>query len=204
MSDSVLKPQLWTERPVAETMAVYADWARRYDDDVTARGYHTPGRVAEALLRHLPLGDDPVLDFGCGTGLSGLALKVRGVPVIHGTDMSPEMVARAEPKGIYDRLWVSDPGVLDVPQGTLQAIVATGVVSLGAAPAETMDILIDALTPGGLLAMSFNDPTLAHGGYDAHLDTQLQAGRLDLIERAHGPHLDDVPMGSDVMVLRRR
>lgn len=159
--------------------------------------------MAAALVRHLPEGTAPVLDFGCGTGLSGMALRALGITPLLGTDVSPEMVAQADPKGIYDKLWVSPPGALDVAPGDLRAIVAAGVVSLGAAPADTMDLLIDALAPGGLLALSFNDPTLAHGGYDARLDTHLEAGRVILLEREHGPHLDDIPMGSDVLVLRR-
>ncbi len=202
MTGTVLKPQLWTERPVEETLAVYTDWAAQYDADVEARGYHTPARVAEMLARHIG-GTGPILDFGCGTGLSGVALRALGLEPVHGTDITPAMVDIAEPKGIYEKLWVSEPGVLDVPAGLYRAIIATGVVSLGAAPAETMDLLFDALGPGGLLAMSFNDPTLAHGGYDAHLQSHIDAGTVRVLERAHGPHLDDVPMGSDVMVIAK-
>ncbi|MEL6168472.1 MAG: methyltransferase domain-containing protein [Pseudomonadota bacterium] len=201
--EGVLKPALWTERPVEETVAVYTDWAATYEAEVSARGYHTPARLAAALAAVLEDDGRPVLDFGCGTGLSGTALRAAGIVPVHGTDIVEAMVAEARPKGIYDRLWTEEAGGLDVEPGAYRAIVATGVVSLGAAPAETMDYLIDALAPGDLLAMSFNDPTLSHGGYDARLDTYLDTGRLRMLSREHGPHLDDVGMGSDVMVLAR-
>lgn len=201
MSD-VLKPQLWTERPVDETRAVYAGWADQYDADLAGRGYHTPRRLAGMLARHLPKDPRPVLDFGCGTGLSGLALRSAGIAPLHGTDITPEMLAQAEPKRIYDMLWHSAPGATFEP-GTYRAIAAIGVISLGAAPPEAMDPLIEALLPGDLLAMSFNDKTLEHGTYDAHLQTQLDAGRVAILDREHGPHLDDVSMGSDVIILSR-
>ncbi len=200
---SVLNPQLWVERSVEDTQAVYTDWASRYDAEVQGRGYHSPRRIAEALARHLQVSDKPVLDFGCGTGLSGLALRAAGFALLHGTDINEAMIAQAQPRGIYDKLWVSPPGTLDIEANDYGAIVATGVISLGAAPPETLDMLADKLPSGAMLALSFNDPTLEHGGFDAALQMQLDAGSLNLIERTHGPHLDDVKMGSDVIVLQK-
>lgn len=198
-----LTPGLWTERPVDETMAVYDAWAATYEAEVSARGYRTPGRVARALAAHLPEGIRPVLDFGCGTGLSGLALLREGIGPVHGTDIVEAMVAEARQKDIYEKLWTGQPGVRPADPGVYRALVATGVVSLGAAPPETMDLLVDALAPGDVLAMSFNDPTLEHGGYDDRLGDHVEAGSLRTVFREHGPHLDDVGMGSDVIVLER-
>lgn len=198
-----MRPQLWTERPVEDTMVVYTDWAESYDADVGGKGYHTPGRIAAALAQHLSDKSALILDFGCGTGLSGTALRAAGFDNLHGTDITPAMVDLAGPKGIYRKLWVSVPGELDASPGQYSAIVAAGVVSLGAAPPETMDMLINALSPGGLLAMSFNDPTLADGRFQTQLETHLAAGRIKTLFRAHGPHLDDMEMCSDVMVLTR-
>lgn len=203
MTKDVLKPQLWVERSVEETVDVYTDWAANYDAEVSGRGYQTPKRIALALAPLLASDLRPVLDFGCGTGLSGTALRAAGIEPLHGTDITPAMIEEAKPKNIYSELWVSEPGTLKAEPGQYRAIVAAGVVSLGAAPPETMDHIVDALAPGDLLAMSFNDPTLAHGGFDAHLDTHLSAGRLEMLFREHGPHLDDVGMKSDVMILKR-
>ncbi|MBT8416482.1 MAG: methyltransferase domain-containing protein, partial [Silicimonas sp.] len=101
---------LWTRHTVDETRDIYANWAESYDQDVTEWGYATPGRIAMALRRSGANPDKPVLDFGCGTGLSGLALKATGFAQIDGTDISPEMIAKAEARGIYQHLWLSDPG----------------------------------------------------------------------------------------------
>lgn len=203
MAKDPLKPQLWTERSVDETIEVYRDWADTYDSDLAKRGYHTPARIADMLAPHLEGNSRPVLDFGCGTGVSGAALTSRGIGPLHGTDITDSMVEIAKRKGLYEKLWVGVPGDRPAEPGTYAAIVAAGVVSLGAAPAETLDTLVDALAPGDLLALSFNDPTLAHGGYDARLDGLIDAGRIEILERTHGPHLDDLEMGSDVILLRR-
>lgn len=203
MTDKNLRPDLWTERSIADTQDLYTDWAARYDADLGARGYHTPTRLAEALAPFLSADDErPILDFGCGTGLSGLALRAAGLGPLHGTDITPAMIDEAESKAIYDRLWVSQPGALDAEPGRYRAITAIGVISLGAAPPETLDLVVAALGAGDLLALSFNDPTRAHGGYDAQLNTHLEAGRLSTLARQHGPHLDESGMGSDVIILR--
>ncbi len=197
-----MQPQLWTPRPVAETVEVYRDWAATYDADVTGKGYHTPARIARALAGHLPPGR-PILDFGCGTGLSGAALKAAGLGPIDGTDITDAMVDRARDKGIYRTLRVGEPGAVPAEPGRYDAIVAAGVISLGAAPPETLDLLIAALGPGGLIALSFNDPTLEDGSYDNRLSALLDSGVVLLLSRDHGPHLDDMEMGSDVILLRR-
>lgn len=202
MTADPMKPQLWTPRPVEETVQVYRDWAETYDDDVGGRGYETPGRLASLLQASLAPAA-PILDFGCGTGVSGAALKAAGFATIDGTDITDAMVEKARAKDIYRRLWVGEPGAVPARPGDYDAIVAAGVISLGAAPPETLDQLIEATAPGAFIALSFNDPTLADGSYDAHLEGCIAAGRVATVARAHGPHLRDMKMGSDVILLRR-
>ena len=200
--NDVLRPALWTPRPVEETIAVYADWAKTYDADVTARGYRTPGRLAKALAEYLPP-DAAILDFGCGTGIGGMALKAAGFTTLDGTDVTAEMLEKAAATGIYRKTWLSVPGELSFGKAAYRAIVAVGVISLGAAPAETLAPLVAKLGSGGLLALSYNDPTLADDSYANALAAEIGAGHVEVIFREHGPHLEDVGMGSDIIILRR-
>ncbi len=202
MSKDNFDPKLWTPRSVEETQAIYRDWASTYDDDVLKSGYVTPMRIATALAKHAGLGM-PVLDFGCGTGLSGQALIDAGFTTVDGTDINPEMLELAKGKAIYRKLWKSEPDEAPVDVGAYQTIIATGVVSLGAAPPETLDMLLNLLPSQGLLALSFNDPTLAHESYTSKLDGILEDGSASMIEREHGPHLPEKGMGSEVIVLRK-
>ena len=49
-----------------------------------------------------------VLDLACGTGRIGAWLRAQGVRRRDGLDFTPEMLARAEAKGIYDRVILAD------------------------------------------------------------------------------------------------
>lgn len=198
----VLRPSLWTHRPVAETLSVYADWADNYDADVESRGYRTPDRLAEALAAHVASGVE-ILDFGCGTGIGGAALRRAGFDTIDGTDVTAEMLEKAKARGIYRKTWHSSPEDMGFATGTYPVIVAVGVISLGAAPPAILPALVAKLSSGGLLALSFNDPTLEDESYADVLDAEVAQGHVAVIFREHGAHLDTVGMGSDVMILRR-
>ena len=82
-------------------------------------------------------------------------------------------------------------------------IVVAGVVSLGAAPPETLSILVDHLTATGLTASSLNHPTLAGGIYGQILDNKMGLGHISLVSRENGPHLQQQKIGSDVIMLKR-
>ncbi len=203
MTDKTLKQALWVPRPVEETLQIYADWANTYDKDVLEAGYATPHRIAQALAQFA--GPDAlVLDFGCGTGLSGMALQNQGLVHVDGMDISAEMLDIAYSRQIYRDLWQATPGEMtNVEKGIYSAIVATGVISLGAAPPETLSLCLSCLDPGGLMALSFNDPTIEDGSYDAALTAVIDAGIAKVVFREHGPHLPGKDMGSDVIVLEK-
>ena len=126
-----------------------------------------------------------------------------GFTTIDGTDITPEMLDLARTKEVYRNLWQSIAGELDIKPDTYTTILAAGVISLGAAPAETLDLLLGILPTGGHLAFSYNDPTLANPTYIGHLEDILSSKGFHLVFREHGPHLPEKGMGSDVIVLRK-
>ncbi len=187
-----------------ETQDHYKKWAASYDDEVGGQGYVTPKRVAHALWSIRPDADTPILDYGCGTGLSGEALRSAGYRVIDGMDPTPEMLQEAGAKGIYRALTdfeITDPNPLKA--GAYQVITAIGVISTGAAPPETFDMLMNALPKNGLLALSFNDLTLSDRNYTARLGDWLDMGHARLLFRENGPHLQGMDMKSDVYVIEK-
>ncbi|MBK1636587.1 class I SAM-dependent DNA methyltransferase [Rhodovulum adriaticum] len=187
------------ERDGLETL--YAKWAGSYDDELTENGYITPARVARAMAATGCKG--PVLDIGCGTGLSGAALRAAGFAQIDGADISAPMLEEARKKGLYRDLLVTDPDApLPVTPGDYPTIAAIGVVTTGAAPAEFLEDLAAALAPGGHLAFSFNDHALEDESYSAALD-RLLASDFTLVFREYGPHFHQRDMGSAVYVIEK-
>ncbi|MDB2407067.1 methyltransferase domain-containing protein [Jannaschia sp.] len=194
---------LWTARDAEHSRALYADWAADYDADLAAADYATPDRVAAALAAHLPDRAAPILDFGCGTGLSGAALRRAGFETVDGTDITPEMLEVARGKGIYRALSVGTPGVAP-DLASYAAIVATGVIGMGAAPASTLPLLMGAMRPGALLAFSYNEATLRDPECMKTL-AQVQIDGAHLLWAESGPHLprQDGARISTVHILRR-
>ena len=198
--------KLWAPRSTQETLQIYADWAQTYEADVEAAGYATPSRLAHALWNHMPNMDAEILDFGCGTGLCGLALRMVGYHQIDGTDISPEMLAVARQKKAYRTLTRGTPGQMPlIAAGTYDGIVACGVISLGAAPADILTPILNLLAPGGVLALSYNEATLKDASYmDALADVQ-SSGQARLQWSENGPHLPEKPgaQTSTIYILER-
>ena len=84
----------------ADVAALYDDWvATRYDADLAAWGYEAPTRAAEMMSKLISEG--PVLDAGCGSGLVGAELRLRGLGPIVGGDFSAASVETARSRGVY-------------------------------------------------------------------------------------------------------
>ena len=85
-----------------QTRAHYARWAETYDAEIgIEKGYRQPERCASALVSHGLINDALILDIGCGTGLSGLALRQAGYKRIDGCDLSLEMLTKAKATRAY-------------------------------------------------------------------------------------------------------
>lgn len=182
----------------------YDDWAATYEAEVAENGYVTPGRCARALARHLKQPDAPILDIGCGTGLSGLALRAEGFSTIDGIDLSAEMLEQARAKGIYRTLTqVEAEAPLPVQPGDYQAIAAIGVIGPGAAPLTLFDTLAGLLARGGFMTFSYNDRALEDPAYEARLNDYVDLGALRLLHRDHGPHLPARNINSMVYVVEK-
>ena len=177
---------------------LYNAWAGKYDQDILKTGYATPWRVAEALASALPDKDAPILDFA--------ALAEAGFTQIDGTDLSGEMLAVARNKGIYNKLWETDPSVpLPVKPGDYRAVTAIGVISVGGAPASVYDDLLAILAPGDLLAFSLNDQSMAMDDYGGRLKRSIAGGDVAVRFEEYGPHLaaHGENAGATVYVLER-
>jgi len=187
------------------TRKLYDDWAASYEAEIAENGYATPRRCAEALAQAVADHGAPVLDVGCGTGLSGLALKAAGFQVIDGSDLSEGMLAQARARGdVYRDLTQTD---LDDPfpfaQGVYANAVAVGVVSPGHAPPEAVDAILDLLPAGGCCALSLNDHALDDPAFPGKIEQVVADGRAELVFSERGPHLPGIDLEAIVYVLKK-
>lgn len=187
-----------------EAQGLYDAWAATYDAEVAENGYATPRRIARALAATLPDRAAPILDVGCGTGLSGLALRAEGFTAIDGADVSQGMLDAAREKGAHRALRRVEPEapLAGVSPGAYAAIVACGVIGSGAAPWSLFDACLEVLGPDGLFAVSLNDHALADPEA-ARAVERWEPERATVLLREHGAHLPGIGLGSTVLVLRR-
>ena len=183
----------------------YGDWAATYEDEMGENGYATPPRCAAALARFAADRSAPVIDIGCGTGLSGAALREAGFATVDGWDPSAEMLALARPKGIYRALTETDPAApFAAPDGAYGNAMAAGVLSPGLAPPESLDQVLAFLPTGGCFSFSLNDHAVADGAHVGRVNELLDACVCDLMFREYGEHMPGNDMKSWVYVLRKR
>jgi len=182
---------------------LYDDWAETYDVEVKENGYVSPARLASALKSFLAL-DALIYDVGCGTGLSGVALKEMGFLNIHGSEINPNMLKKAQLSGAYQSLKIGDiSNPFPDKVGAYDAIVAVGVIGAGAAPAQLMSEALTALSPGGLLAFSLNDAAMAQRSCQGELNNILENGLATELFSEYGPHLSSINVGSTIYILKK-
>lgn len=188
----------------ADLRPFYAQWAQSYDQEVGENGYVTPLRIAEALARHVKDLSIPILDYGCGTGVSGQAFQKAGFLTIDGVDISAEMLEVAAQKKIYRRLEVFAPeSGPNVKLGAYQIIAAVGVIGAGAAPLAVLTKIMALLAPKGLFVFSFNDHTLEDPAYDGLVEDYVNQGRAALHLKEYGDHLPKQKINSNIYILEK-
>ena len=190
-----------------QTRDHYRAWAETYDQEIGAENeYAQPARVADALVRHGAVSDAAVLDAGCGSGLSGVALLQAGFVHIDGCDFSPEMLAKAAEKNVYRSLLEAD---LNSPLTAFESeayacVVAVGVFSFGHVSPDACEELLRVLAPDGLLVIAVNEQFWNKGTLEAKLDDLASQAKIDIAEKQFGEHLPGHDVKGWVIVARKR
>jgi predicted TPR repeat methyltransferase len=172
---------------------LFDQYADRFDADLVGTlKYRAPDLVAALLARHgVAERSADLLDLGCGTGLSGLALKpfARG---LDGVDLSPGMVAKARPRGIYGDLAVGEAAAFLAGSATSwDVIAAVDMLNYIGDLTPIFHAAAARLRPGGLLAgtvekraeggQALTEKRRYRHGAD-HLRAAIDAAGLELVE----------------------
>ncbi len=188
-----------------KTRAFYSKWAETYDEELRANAYASPARVAGAMAAAVSDRTAPLLDLGCGTGLSGEALSQAGFTTLDGTDFSREMLAIAKGKSIYRSIVESDADrPVPAAKGDYQNFTAVGVFSPGHAPPDLIATVVELLPAGGCFGFTLNDHALEEPAYLATIERLVGAGTIAVAFEERGDHLPRIGLQAVVYVLRRR
>lgn len=188
-----------------EIFDLYTEWAETYDQDMIENGYNTPARCAGDLTNVVRDFTLPILDVGCGTGYSGLALMKHGFTNIDGTDINPDMLAIAQTRKVYKKLYL---GTLEDPlpgnADSYAIIAAIGVIGSGAAPVDFLEEIVRTLSPGAYFVFSLNEHTLKIPIFNAAIEESLEKGYCELLSKSIGSHLEKLNTSSTVFVLQKK
>lgn len=187
---------------------LYDGWAETYDDSFgTGWGYVAPRRIAEIFLAEQMDGAGPVLDIGAGTGLVAEALPVL---TVDGVDISADMLARAEAKGLYRNRILGDlTQPLDLSDGSYGGVISCGTFTHGHVGPECLPELLRVTREGALFVCGTIAPVYDQMGFGSALAQLVAQGRITpvdfqeigIYEGAEHDHADDTGL---VMVFRKR
>lgn len=195
----------YTLKTSDDAKQMYDRWAQVYDQDLNNGNYQQPIRCANALLEQISSKNIKILDVGCGTGLSGLALKESGFQDIDGCDLSQGMLDKANELKIYSRLFscnLNEPPI-DAKDETYDAVTAVGVFSFGHIMPEAVDELLRVLKKGGILIIGLNDHYYEEGSLTNKLDSLQTQSKLKIIKQEHGEHIPENNLKGWVITLKK-
>ena len=182
---------------------LYQKWAPSYDDELTENKYVTPLRCAQILSNYIKNKNIKILDIGCGTGLSGFALKKNGFKSIDGLDLSEEMLKIAEQKKIYQSLFNFDLNNPSDFNHKYDAIIAAGVISPTHANPDTIISSYSMLKKKGLMIFSINDHALNDSLFFSSINKIIQNSNFILLDQIYGDHIKELNLKSSIFVLQK-
>jgi SAM-dependent methyltransferase len=167
---------VYSARDNPELAERYDQWASDYDADLEQDfGWIAPRQAVEVFSKYVPK-DARVLDAGAGTGLVGKFLYELGYRELVAMDLSQGMLDEAHKKGIYLELRRMVMGeVLDFPTDHFDGVVSVGVLTVGHAPASSLDELVRVTRPGGYIVFTLRPDVYEESGFE-EVQTGLEAG----------------------------
>ena len=175
---------VYSSRDNQELEERYDQWSKDYDRDLSTEfEYRSPRRAAEILVAHVPR-DARILDAGAGTGLVGEILASMGYRRMVAMDLSQGMLEEARKKGVYEDFHQMVMGeTLDYETGSFDAVITVGVLTVGHAPASSLDELVRVTRPNGHIVFSLRPDVHENSGFRERQDALESQGKWQLVER---------------------
>jgi predicted TPR repeat methyltransferase len=183
----------------------YDAMAENYDGQLADWGYEAPEQAARLLAEHLPAFETAeILDCGCGTGMTGAALRAAGATgVITGLDMSETSLGIAGAKKAYDKLDTADLNQpLAFGDNSIDGVLCVGVLSY----VREEPLLREwkrMIRPGGIVVFTSRDDFFESRNYaDTLARLEAEGGWTNVHISGPMPYLADHPeFAEDVQVI---
>ena len=174
---------VYSARNNQELAERYDQWAKDYDRDLEQDfGWTGPLRAAQVFAPLVPT-EGRVLDAGAGTGLVGEILSRMGYTNLVAIDLSQGMLAESRKKGVYRQLHQMVMGEpLDFATGAFDAVISVGVLTLGHAPASSLDELVRVTRSGGYIVFSLRPDVWEDSGFKEKQESLVADGKWRLAE----------------------
>ena len=172
----------------------YDQWAKDYEQDL-AQDFEWlgPQRTAELFVKYVAK-NGRVLDAGAGTGLVGQLLSQEGYGQITAMDLSFGMLEEARKKNVYQEFHQMVMGEsLGFGTDSFDAVVSVGVLTVGHAPASSLDELVRITKPGGHVVFSLRPDIYESGGFKGKQAELVTDGKWKLAEE--GEKFQPLPKG---------
>ncbi len=161
----------------------YDQWAGDYEADLERD--HTwlgPEVAAEFFAKYVPK-EASILDAGAGTGLVGVVLAKKGYRDMVAMDLSKGMLEEARNKNVYREFHQMVMGeTLGFPTDSFNAVISIGVMTVGHAPASSLDELIRVTKPGGYIVFSLRPDVYEGSGFKEKMTGLENDGKWELVE----------------------
>lgn len=161
----------------------YNQWAKDYDSDLKKDfAYRAPRVAAEYFVRYVPQ-KARILDAGAGTGLVGRFLTEMGYDNLIAMDMSQGMLEEARKKNVYGQLYRMVMGEkLDFDTDSFDAVICVGTLTLGHAPASSLNELVRITKPTGHIVYTLRPDIYEEKGFNEIHNELESAGTWKLVE----------------------
>ena len=185
---------IYSSKDNTELAERYDQWAASYDQDLDADfGWIGPQKAVETFAGFVAKGAR-ILDAGAGTGLVGKFLHELGFEDLAAMDMSKGMLDEAAKKNVYKEFHRMVMGeLLDLPSDSFDAVISIGVLTVGHAPAGSLDELVRITRPGGHIVFSLRPDVYEGDGFKEKQSSLEADGKWSLVEE--GEKFQTLPKG---------
>lgn len=166
-----------------QVIARYANLAPVYNEAVAEWGYDGH-EIAAGLMRKYARMTGKILDAGCGTGLTGMALYQAGSTQIVGMDLSPVCLSTSKATGVYEKLYEQDlnQAPYPFPDDTFDAVESIAVFTFIDQVKPVLKEFCRVVRPGGFLIFSQRDDLYEQYDYATALKQIEEEGYCRRVE----------------------